>query len=81
MKDKVSNEEALVTNIENPIRKQAHELEEQSSRPFLSDKKDEDIKECNFVPWSLKNEIQDSTLVEEKKNELSNEEELLVEKR
>ena len=44
MKDQVTNEESLVTNIENPIRQQAHELEEQYSRPFPSNKKDEDIK-------------------------------------
>ena len=78
MKDKVSNEEAMVTNIENPIRKQAHELEEQYSRPFLRDKKDEDIRECNSGPLSFRDEIQESTLVEEKNNELANEEELLV---
>ena len=62
MKDKVSNEEAPVTNIENPIGQQAHKLEEQYSRPFLSDKKDEVIRECNLVPFSFKDEIQDPNI-------------------
>ena len=39
MKDKVSNVEAPVTNIENPIRQQAHELADQYSRPIPSKKK------------------------------------------
>ena len=81
MKDQVTNEEALVKNIENPIVKLAHALEEQHFRTLPSDIKDEDIRECNFVPLSFKEEIQEPTLVEEKKNELPNEEELLVEKR
>ena len=68
--DKVTNEEALVTNLENPTGQLAHALEEQYSRPLPSAKKDEDIRECNFVP-----------LVEEKKNDLANEEEQLVEER
>ena len=80
MKDKVSNEEDPMTNIENPIRQQAYEFEEQYSRSFRSEKKDEDIRECNFVPLSFEEEIQDLTLVKEEKNELANEEELLVEK-
>ena len=81
IKDKVSNEEALVTNLENPIDQLAHALEKQYSRPLPSDIRDEDKRECNFVLSSFKEEIQDLTLVEEKKNELSNEEELLMEKR
>ena len=81
MKDKATNEEALMTNLENPIGQLAHALEEQYSRPLPSDMKDEDKRECNFVPLSFKEEIQESTLVEEKKNELANEEEQLVEKR
>ena len=76
-----SNEEAPVTNLENPIGQLAHALEEQYSMPLPSDIKDEDKRECNFVPLSFKEEIQDLTLVEEKNNELANEEELLVEKR
>ena len=79
MKDKVTNEEAHGTNIEIPIGQLAHALEEQYSRPLLSDIKDEDIRECNFVPLSFEEEIQDLTFVEEKKNELANEEDLLVE--
>ena len=81
MKDEVINEEASVTNLENPIRQLAHALEEQYSRTLLSDIKDEDIRECNFVPLRLEEEIQDPILVKEKKNELANEEELLVEER
>ena len=81
MKDKVNNEEALVKNLENPISQRAHALEEQYSRPLPSDIKDEDKREYNFVPLSFEEEIQEPTLVEEKKNELANEEELLVEKR
>ena len=81
MKDKVTNEEALVTNLYNTIRQLAHALEEQYSRPLLSHIKDEDIRECNFVPLSFEEEIQDPTLVEEKNNDLANEEELLVEER
>ena len=70
MKDKVNNVEAPVTNIENPIRQQAHELEDQYSRPFSSDKNDENIRECNFVPLSFKEKIQDLTFVGEKKMHL-----------
>ena len=81
MKDQVTNEEALMKNIENPIVQLAHALEEQHFRTLPSDIKDEDIRECNFVPLSFKEEIQEPTLVEEKKNELPNEIELLVEKR
>ena len=81
MKDQVTNEEALVTNLENPTGQLAHALEEQHFRTLPSDIKDENIRECNFVPLSFKEEIQEPTLVEEKKNELANEEELLVEKR
>ena len=77
MKDKVSNEEAPTTNLENPIGQLAHALEEQYSRPLPSDVKDEDKRECNFVLLSFEEEIQDPTLVEEKKNELANEKELL----
>ena len=53
MKDKVSNEEAPVTNLENPIGQLAHALEEQYSRPLPSDIKDEDIREFNFVLLSF----------------------------
>ena len=81
MKDKVSNEEGPMTNLENPIGKLAHALKEQYSRRLPSDKKDEDKRECNFVPLIFKEEIQDLTLVKEKNNELAQEEELLVEKR
>ena len=81
MKDKVINEEAPMNNLENTIGQLAHALEEQYSRPLPIDKKDEDIRECNFVPFSFEKEIQDSTLVEEKKNEHTHEEELLVENR
>ena len=81
MKDQVTNEKAPVTNIENPIGQLAHALEEQYSRTLLSDIRDEDKRECNFVPRSFKEEIQEQTLVKEKKNELTNEEELLVENR
>ena len=81
MKYQVTNEETPVTNLENPIGQQAYALEEQYSRPLPSDIKDKDKRECNFVPLSFKEEIQKPTLVEEKNNELANEEELLVEKR
>ena len=81
MKDKVTNEEAHVTNLENSVGQLAHALEEQYSRSFLSDIKDEDKRECNFVPLSFVEEFQDPTLVEEKNNELASEEELLVENR
>ena len=70
-----------MTNIENPIGQLTHALEEQHSRTLPSDIKDEDKRECNFVPMSFKEEIQEPTLVEEKKSELANEEELLVEER
>ena len=81
MKNKVTNEEALMTNLDNPIGQLAHALEVQYSRPLPSDIKDEDIRESYFVPLSFEEEIQDLALVEEKKNELANEEELLVEER
>ena len=81
MKDKVTNEEAPLTNLENKIGQLAHALEEQHSRTLPRDIKDEDIREYNFVPLSFKEEIQEPTMVEEKKNELANEEELLMEKR
>ena len=80
-KDQVTDEEAPVTNLENAIGQLAHALEKQHFRTLLSDIKDEDIRECNFVPLSFKKEIQELTLVEEKKNELANKKELLVEKR
>ena len=80
MKYQVTNEEAPVKNIENPIGKLAHALEEKYSRTLPSDIKDEDKRESNFVPMSFKEEIQEPTLVEEKKNELANEEDKLVEK-
>ena len=48
MKYQVTNEEAHVTNIENPIGQLTHALEEQYSRTPPSDIKDEDIRECNF---------------------------------
>ena len=70
-----------MTNLENPVGQLAYTLEEQHFRTLPSDVKDEDIRECNFVPLSFKEEIQEPTLVEEKKNELANEEEQLVEKR
>ena len=37
MKDKVTDEEAPMTNLENPIGQLAHAFEEQYSRPLLSD--------------------------------------------
>ena len=61
MKDEVTNEEALVTNVENPIGQQAHALEEKYSRPLPRDKKDEDKRECDFEPLSFKEEIQEPT--------------------
>ena len=70
MEDKSINEEALVTNLENPIGQLAHALEEQYSRPLPSDIKDEDKRECDFVPLSFKEEIQEPTLVEEKRMNL-----------
>ena len=70
-----------MTNIENPIGKLAHALEEQHFRTLTSDIKDEDKRECNFVPLSFKEEIQKLTLIEEKNDELANEEELLMKKR
>ena len=81
MKDQVTNEEAPVTNLENPTGQLAHALEEQHFRTILSDIKDEDIRECNFVPLSFKEEIQEPTLFDEKKSELANEEKPSVEKR
>ena len=36
MKDQVTNEEALVTNLENPIGQQAHALEDQYSKPQVT---------------------------------------------
>ena len=81
MKYQVTNEEAPMKNIENIIGQLTHALEEQYSTTLLSDIKDEDKRECNFVPMSFKEEIQEPTLVEEKNNELANEKELLVEKR
>ena len=58
MKDQVTNEEALVTNLENPTGQLAYALEEQHFRTLLSDIKDENVRECNFVPLSFKGEIQ-----------------------
>ena len=55
MKDQVTNE-AHVTNVGNPVR-QLHALKEQYSRTLPSDIKDEDKRECNFVPLSFKEEI------------------------
>ena len=81
MKDQLTNEEAPMTNIENPIGQLAHALEEKYLRTLPSDIKEEEKRECNFVPMSFKEEIQESTLVKEKKNELDNEEELSMEKR
>ena len=81
MKDQVTNEEAPVKSLENPTRQLAHALEEQHFRTLPSDMKDEDIRECNFVPLGFKEEIQQPTLVKEKKNEPANEEELLMEKK
>ena len=66
MKDKVTNEEAPVTNLEKPIGQLAYTSEEQYSRSLASGIKNEDIGECNFVPLSFEEEIQDPTLVEEK---------------
>ena len=48
MKYQVTNEKALVINIENPIGKLIHALEEQHSRTLPSDIKDEDKRECNL---------------------------------
>ena len=62
MKDQVTNEEATMKNLKNPIGQLAHALEEQHFRTFPSDIKDEDIRECNFVPLSFKEEIQDLKL-------------------
>ena len=42
MKDKVTNEEVPLTNIENPIGKLAHPLEKQYLRPLQSNIKDEE---------------------------------------
>ena len=67
MKDQVTHLEAHVTNLENPIGQLSHALEEQNFRTLPSDIKDEDIRESNFVPLSFKKEIQEPTLVEEKK--------------
>ena len=53
MKDLVTNEEAPVTNIENPIGQLAHALDEQYSTILPSDIKDENKRECNFVPMSV----------------------------
>ena len=65
MEDQATNEEAPVTNLENPIGKLAHALEKQHSRPLPSDIKDEDKRECNIVPLSFKEKIQEPTLVKE----------------
>ena len=46
MKDKVNNEEAPMTNLENLIGQLAHTLEDQYSRPLPCDVKDEDKREC-----------------------------------
>ena len=81
MKYQITNEETPVTNIENPIGQLAHALKEKYSRTLPRDIKDEDKRECNFAPMSFKEEIQELTLVDEKNNELTNEEELLREKR
>ena len=48
MKDQVTNEEAPMTNLENPTGKLAHALEEQHSRTLPSNIKDDDKRECNF---------------------------------
>ena len=81
MKDQVTNEEAPVKSFENPTRQLAHALEEQHFRTLPSDMKDEDIRECKFVPLSFKEEIQEPALIKEKKNEPAYEGELLMEKR
>ena len=81
MKDQVTNEETPMTNLENLARQLAHALEEQHFRILPSNIKDEDLRECNSAPLIFKEEIQEPTLVEEKKNELANEKELLVENR
>ena len=70
-----------MTNVENPIGQLDHALEDQYSRTLPRDIKDEDKRECNFVPMSFKEKIQEPTLVEEKKNELANQKELLIKKR
>ena len=46
----------------------------------MSDDEDEDIRECDKGPLSFEEEFQNSTLVEEKKNEFVIEEEQLLEK-
>ena len=75
MKDKDTNEEAPMINLENSIRQLAHALEEQYSRLLPSDMKDEEKRQCNFMPLSCKEEIQELAWVEEKTNELANEKE------
>ena len=57
MTDKSSNEEASVTNLENPIGQLAYALEERYSRPLPRDINDENKRECNFVPLSFEEEI------------------------
>ena len=48
MKVQVINEEATVTNLENPTGQLAHALDEQHFRTLPSNIKDEDKRECNF---------------------------------
>ena len=81
MKDKITNEEAPMMNIENLIAQLVHALEEQYLSPLPSDIKNEDIREYKFSTLSFEEEIQDPMFVEEKMNELANEEKILVEER
>ena len=57
MKDKVTNEAAPVTNLENQIGQLAHALEEQYSRTLPSDIKNEDVRECNFLPLRVEGSL------------------------
>ena len=52
-KVKFINEESMATNLNNSIEQLAHTLKEQYSRPLPIDIKDEDKRECNFVPLSF----------------------------
>ena len=70
MKDQVTNEEVPMTNIENPIGQLAHALEEQYLRSLLSDIKDEDKRECNFVPLSFDEESKTRHLLRRKRMNL-----------
>ena len=65
-------------NLSYNYKEQVHQLfDNEGIYGFL----EEDIGECNLVFQNLKEEIQQSLLVEEKKNEYANEKELSMEKR